>query len=519
MKRSSFAEVASLTDAYAHALREHGVKEGMRVLLMVTPGLEFVATSFAVYKLGAVLVLIDPGMGVKNFLACSKEVGAEALIGIPKATYLRNIFRNPFKTVKKTFTVKKKWYNVGKDLDKLARKHLSSGVFECVKTTSASPAAILFTSGSTGVAKGVEYTHGMFVAQTQAIQHEYNVTSSDIDLPAFPPFGLFSLILGATIVIPDMDPSRPANVNPERIIEAVNEHKVTYSFGSPAIWRRVGAYCEAKNIKLNSMTRLMMAGAPIPPELVNQWHDILGGLGDVFTPYGATESLPVASISGHEIISYAAEKTNAGAGFCVGKPICNTEVRIIRITDEPIYQWDANLELPKGEVGEIIVRSKVVTRHYFKRPKNDAMSKIEEGDTFWHRIGDAGYIDENGYVWFCGRKDQRVETQWGVMFTVCCEAIFNQHPMVYRSALVPLAERSEQRPVVIIELMPEYKHFDRRERGRLRRELLDIAAENPVTKHICKMYFHPDFPVDVRHNAKIKREVLASWLARRQECR
>ena len=138
------------------------------------------------------------------------------------------------------------------------------------------------------------------------------------------------------------------------------------------------------------------------------------------------------------------------------------------------------------------------------------MAKIIDGENLWHRMGDVGYLDENNSLWFCGRKDHRVTlNEKEVLFTIPCEAIFNQHPKVNRTALI-LSKNKQGLPeaVIVIELAKEYWN------GRnetLAHEILQLGQKFEHTKKIKKAAFYQNFPVDVRHNAKIDRELLSSW--------
>lgn len=507
----TFQQLEALSSQYARDFMEQGMKRGTKVLLMVRMSLDFTAVAFALFKIGAVPVMIDPGMGMSGFLNCVRQVQPEGFIGIPLAHVARLAFFRTFKSVKYPVTLGKRWFWGGARLSAFSA---SSPPFEPVGMAADELAAILFTSGSTGPAKGVEYTHKIFATQVGILRDEFGIGPDNIDLPCFPLFGLFSTGLGCTAVIPDMDPTRPADVNPERIIEAVKNQGVTYSFGSPALWRTVSRHCAAKGVTLPSLKRIFMAGAPVPVDLHRTLLEkVLPPEADTFTPYGATESLPVSCFSGREVLAETASRSEAGAGICVGKPVKGACVRIITVTDEPIEFWDESLVLPQGDIGEITVKGPMVTPAYFGRQEQTRQAKIQDDDGFWHRIGDLGYFDEAGRLWMCGRKSHRVMTDQGMMCTVRCEAVFNHHPAVRRSALVGVGEDPRnQTPVIIVELEKDGSISPET----VREELLTAAAGNPLTSSIKTALFHPSFPVDVRHNAKINREQLAVWAKRRR---
>lgn len=531
----TFRQLDRESDRLARGLRLLGVQPGMRLVLMVRPSLEFIALTFALFKAGAVVVLIDPGMGRTSIFRCLDQVEPQGFIAIPIVQAIRVCSGSRFKGARLNVTVGGgRWFWKGPNYQDLLGPDWEP--FETTATNATDPAAIIFTSGSTGPPKGVLYEHGMFAAQVELLREFYHIQPGEVDLPGFPLFALFNSAMGVTTVIPDMDPTRPAKVDPNKILEAIENHGVTQAFGSPAIWNRVGRHCEQVGRTIPSLRRVLSAGAPVPIPVIERMLRALEvpappalpstkteeisiaetvALPDIHTPYGATESLPVCSISGREIVRETAAKTRIGAGTCVGRPFPRMELKIIEITHGPIQHLDRIRELPPMEIGEILVSGPVVTREYYRQPEATLLAKIPDGDRFWHRMGDVGYLDQEGRLWFCGRKAHAVDTEHGRMFTICCEAIFNQHPRIFRSALVGVGEKPAQRPVIIVE--PEAGEFPTAadDRKVLESELRELALANPLTRHIETILFHPSLPVDIRHNVKIFREKLGPWAEKR----
>lgn len=503
----TFRELRDNSDGFAATLQAEGVRQGDRVMLMVRPSMAFVCLTFALFQLGAVVILIDPGMGYKNLLRCIGSVRPDILVGIPKAILFSRIFRRPFATVRKRLAVGAAWWLAGKELHPTPQR---ADALPRHQAMASDPAAIIFTTGSTGPPKGVVYTHGIFFAQLDVIREYYGIGPGDVDQPGFPLFGLFAAALGARAVIPDMDPTRPAQVDPERFVRTLLEYQVTYSFGSPAIWNVVSRYCLERNIVL-PVRKVLMAGAPVSGELVARVQRILSEVAKIYTPYGATESLPVASIEGREIVGETWPLTRIGRGACVGRGLPGMEIRIIEPMDDAITTWEKAQEVATGKIGEIVVSGPVVTRLYADNEQETRMAKITDGNRFWHRMGDMGYFDEQGRLWFCGRKAHRVHTTQGVMDTIPCEAIFNEHPLVRRSALIGLGDCPHKKtPVIVVEPLAPVG-----DQERLFAELRDLARSNPLTVQIEHFLVHRSFPVDIRHNAKIFREKLAVWAAKR----
>lgn len=499
--RYSFSDIAAKSSMFSDRLSSAGLEPGDRVMLMVRPSMEFVCLSFALFSLGAVVILIDPGMGYRHLLQCIASVQPDILIAIPQGILFSRIFPKPFHTVRKRICVGRSFGFLGPSLDSLV------GMKEKQRPRVAAAedlAAIIFTTGSTGPPKGVQYTHGIFHAQLELIRDYYGIGPGEVDQPAFPLFALFSTALGARAVIPDMDPSRPAQVNPERFIRTLVDEQVTYSFGSPAIWKVISRYCLEKEIVL-PIKKILMAGAPVSGDLLQQMVRVIPKDCELHTPYGATESLPIASITGKEILGDCWGRTQRGKGVCVGRALPGITISIIEPVDGPIVSWKNVKELEISVIGEIVVKGAVVTKAYDHNARETTAAKIEDGDSFWHRMGDMGYVDTHGRLWFCGRKAHVVHSPKGSMYTICCEGIFNTHSRVLRSALVGVGPVGQQLPVLLVE---KDKNTDE---ALLCAELQALAKKHSLTAHITTFLIHPGFPVDIRHNAKIFREKLARW--------
>ncbi len=509
----TFAELEADTGRIASGLILHGLRPGMRVALLVRPGIDFIAIVFALLKTGAVQILIDPGMGKRNLLRCLADAEPEGFIAVPTAHAVRSLAMSCFPKSRLHVTVGSRWWWTGPTLDEV--RAAGTPEFTAIDTLADDPAAIIFTTGSTGPAKGVLYRHRNFDRQVAEIGDFYDIRPGEIDVPGFPLFGLFNAAMGVTTVIPEMDPSRPANVDPKKFVAGIHLWGATQSFGSPAIWNSVGRYCEKNHVQLPTLRRVLSAGAPVPPHVLARMQQWIPRDGEIHTPYGATEALPVASISAGEVMGETAARSRAGGGTCVGRRFPGIAWKVIRIVDGPIATIDPIDELPPDTIGELIVRGAVVTREYATRRQANALAKIADGEEVWHRMGDVGYLDEQERFWFCGRAAHRVLTARGPMYTIPCEAIFNNHPSIYRSALVGIGAPGRQHPVIVAEPWPGTMPRWRAGRQKLRDELRELGKANSLTAAIDHVLLHSSMPVDIRHNAKIFREQLAVWASRR----
>jgi acyl-CoA synthetase (AMP-forming)/AMP-acid ligase II len=498
------------TERLALGLMRFGVTKGTRVVLMVPPSLEFFALTFAIFKMGAIPVFIDPGMGVKSLKKCLAEAEPEVFIGIPKAHLARLLLGWQRGKLRALITVGA--FPVGGGITVHTLKKLGEGAPEPFPSVTATDtAAILFTSGSTGLPKGAVYTQATFEAQIKALKDIYGIKPGEVDLCTFPLFALFAPALGMTAVIPEMDFTRPAKVRPEAIIKPVQHFRVTNLFGSPALLRRlVRSSLTQDPVVWASVKRIISAGAPVPHETLRDFSQRLSPEAEIFTPYGATEALPVCSIGSKEILRETFEATKRGLGVCVGKPVQGMTVAVIQITDQALPEWHHNLVVPDGSIGEIAVRGPQVTHAYFNRDEATKQAKMIDPETrdVWHRMGDLGYRDAQGRIWFCGRKTHRVLAEARTMFTIPCEAVFNTHPAIYRTALVGVGSAPKQKPVLCIE--PE-RPLSPQERQQVLADVKALARQYAHTSPIDTFLFHKRFPVDIRHNAKIFREKLKVW--------
>ncbi len=495
----TYRDFEAQSDAYAFGFAQAGIGKGVKTIVLAKPDITLFLILTALMKTGAVPIMIDSGMGVDNMMRCLASTGAEALVGVPLAPEV-------LPSVKTRVTV-----GPAQSPGSYALSDMYCPQAEPFSIDDPDPddlAIIFFTTGSTGPAKGVENTAAGWTSQIELVGSIMG-RGEETDLATFPIFAFFDVVLGNTAVLPDMDTGRPAEVDPERIIEAIDDHKVTQIFGSPALLDRVGRYARPRGLVFPSVKRVLSGGAPVRPSIMSTFSALLAGA-EVFSIYGATECLPISGVGSDEVLSELNQPGLLAQGTCVGRPFPGVEIRIIKITDEPIAAFAEDLLAEEGEVGEIMIKSAHMSTRYFNRPDADALHKVREGGEIWHRMGDLGRMDAQGRLWFCGRKSQRVITGKGTLFTVPCENVFNAHPQVKRSALVGIELGKGVEPVICIE--PE----DNVEAdARLVEELLETASSSEMTGSIRRIEFFTTFPVDARHNAKIFREELAEACRKR----
>ncbi len=500
----TFKEFHLRCNQFANTLIDRGVQKSDKVLLFVKPSLDFSVLVFALFKIGAIPIFMDPGMGRKNLLHSIKQCRPDIMISEWQVSVIKFFYLNIFQSIKKTIIFGKVPFFKESSFKKQSKE--SSALFTNAHMDEKEMGAILFTSGGTGIPKGVVYTQEIFKQQTLMLKEMYYLTPQEVDLPGFPLFSLFTLAIGMSSCIPEMNPAKPAQVDPQKVVKNIIDNNVTFAAGSPAIWDVVAKYCIDKNMTLSKVKYLVMFGAPVSIELHEKLIKILPH-GNTYTPYGATECLPITHISGREVLEKYKEGFLNGAGVCVGIPLKGVEVKIIKISDEFLTSFDKVEELEQDCIGEIIVSSPTATSGYYMMDEQTQKAKIYQGHKLWHRMGDVGYLDKEGSLWFCGRKAHRVELENKTLYSVPTESYFNQHSDVKRSALIRYKEKSA---AIVIERHDKKTHFTSLEKEQFILELKKVAYHFSELDEIKEFFFSAGFPVDGRHNIKINREQLAN---------
>ncbi|MDR0351531.1 MAG: AMP-binding protein [Puniceicoccales bacterium] len=471
------------------------VCSGSRVLMMLRPGYEFICVFFSLLRLGAVPIVIDSGLGLRKFFSCAERSKPEFVIGEKIAWVILKFHRLP--TVKFILTKSKLW---AKSSVSLAGDINGDSDPDAI-------AAVLFTSGSTGIPKGVIYRHRHFLAQLDILKKLYKFDEEAVDLTLLPVFMLFNPVLGRTTVLPEINPASPAKLDPKKFVQAAITSSATSSFGSPVLWKKIAKYCHMRDLILDQIKFIFLAGVSASSAVIKAIKKVAPNA-EIHTPYGATEALPICDIEANEIISVA-DLENFGAGICVGYPVDGVRVMVIDVIDDVIVAMEDGLVLPTGSIGEIVVSGVAVTEEYDNLSVETSMAKIFDKNTIWHRTGDLGFFDQRGRLWFCGRKSERIEVGDEIYCTECIESLFVQHAAVERVALVKYKNSTAIQPAIAV--LPRRGFFPKFfwQRRKFSTELRAIANKYPKTRAIKKFFFHRAFPVDVRHNSKINRGALS----------
>lgn len=519
-RRYTYRELSEYAESVAPGLRKIGIREGTRTVFMAPPSYEACVAALALTRVGAMSVWIDPSVGYRNVAERLGRISPEAFVGIPVAHLGRLFFGWGSRTLRKAITVGGPPMPGTRSLRSLREKAPENPPPPNARPDD--PVAIMYTTGSTGPAKPSLYLHKNYCNVFRTAHESWRFSSDGgipVDMAVFPAFFTIPLSAGGTVVVPPINfaMQSPATASPKDLLEVINDCGVKSLFASPVLLQNLASHALQHGIRTPTLRRVIGGGAPIMASIIRPILEMLGPDGDIWSNYGSTEALPSTEMSGQETLSTTWPRTLTGEGLCVGRPLTNIEVRIVRMSDGTIETMDQAEALPAGKTGEIIIRGPHVSPEYYRDPVSTRKNKIRTGDgTVWHRVGDAGYLDTDGRLWYCGRVSQRVKAAGGPLFSLQCEPVFDAHPKVRRSGLVGVAAgtagSATEIPVICVELKPGVSS---REIPEIRRELLKIAASNPVTAQIRHVLFKRSLPVDPRHNSKIERPALARWAATR----
>ncbi|MEV0306265.1 fatty acid CoA ligase family protein [Nonomuraea fuscirosea] len=508
----TYAELNELIDRTARALAGAGVGAGTRTAVLVPPGRELVAVVMALFRLRAVPILVDPGLGARAMGACFAEAAPEAFVGVPRAHLARVLLGWGRGSVRTTVAVRShgRWPAAGPDSvgSPAAEPDMTVAVRSPAVGAGAggaeASALIAFTSGSTGPPKGVPFRQRHLAGQTELLARLGALTPGAVVYSTFLPFALAAPSMGCGSVVPRLDPRHPERSDPAVMAGSIAAHGVTGLFAAPALLDRLARHCVERDLRLGTVETVLTAGAPLPYSVLQRAQRCLPAHAEVRSVYGSTECLLVSAADAAELTA-TAPATAHGAGTCLGTPLPGNRVRVIAVTDDAIPEWSDDLLVPPGTVGEITVAGPAVSDPYLGRPHDTALARIADDCGPVHRMGDLGRLDEQGRLWFAGRKSERVRTADGDLYTDQVEPVFNGLVGVRRTALVGVGPAGAQIPVLCVECEPG---TSRRER----REIVErVRAHGPDLGEVLP---HRGFPMDVRHASKIRRPLLARWAAR-----
>lgn len=484
----SRAGLAGRVESVAAALHRRGVRPGDRVAVLVPPGIDLTTVVYAVWRLGAVVVVADAGLGLRRLGAALRGAGPDHVVGIRRALALVRATRVPGTRTSAEPA----------DVEALAAAGSRGEPAPPVPEDPHADGAVLFTSGATGPPKGVVYTRAQLGAQVALLRDTFDLHPGERFVAAFAPFALYGPALGLTSAVPDMDVTAPHTLTAAALADAVEAVDATVVFASPAALRNVvataGELTGAQRVVLGRPRLVLSAGAPVPTALLDQVRGLLTSA-QTHTPYGMTEALPVATIDPTTV-------TGTGEGVCVGPPVPGVQVRLAPLAADGTPSQEL-VDTP-GVLGEIVVRGPHVKQRYDRRWAAQQASARPAG---WHRTGDVGQLDDKGRLWVGGRWVHLLTTPEGPLAPYAVEHRVAALPGVADAAVVGVGPQGAQQVVAVV--VPETR-LGRRAAALAHPELARAVRERagvPVAAVLLRDWL----PVDIRHASKVDRTAVARW--------
>jgi len=501
----SSAELHARVRDTAAGLAAAGVRPGDRVALLVPPSVELTVALYAVWQAGGVIVVVDRGLGLRGMGRALRGAKIDHLVADTAGLLASRPMRVPGTriAVREVPPMVRRLARVAHTLPGLAAS--GRGVAVPPESAADDQAAVIFTSGATGPAKGVLYRHRQVRAQLELIRASYAITSADRIVAAFAPFALYGPALGVPSAVPATDVTRPGTLTAAALADAAVAIDATVVFASPAALANVlataGDLTAAQGAALGRVRLLMSAGAPVPLELLRRLSVLLPNA-QLHTPYGMTEGLPLTDISLPEI-----EAAGAGDGVCVGRPLPGVELLIAAL--DSAGRPAETLTDRAGETGEIWVRAEHLRDRYDALWVTDQASAAHPG---WHRTGDVGALDEQGRLWVQGRMVHVISTADGPVTPVGIEQSV-QRDLGHRTgatggkpgvAVVGVGPLGVQQVVVVLTGTG----------GPLAPLALTDSARAAAGRNVAAVLLTKALPVDIRHNSKVDRVAVGQWAAR-----
>lgn len=506
----SWRLLARRVDEVAAGLLDVGVRPGDRVSLLVTPGADLTAALYASVRIGAVVVVADAGLGLRGLTRAVRGARPDWVIGALPGLGAARALGWPGRRIATLAlpAVARAALGVEHTLVEVARRgarRLAAGAALPVAPAPDAPAAVLFTSGSTGPAKGVVYTHGQLAAVRDVLAAQYDVGVGTGLVAGFAPFALLGPALGARSVAPDMDVTAPRTLTARAVADAVAAADATVVFLSPAALANVVATSSALTARdrdaLGGVRLFLSAGAPVSASLLNAATALMPNA-SAHTPYGMTEGLLMTDVDLDGVRAAATDGVDE-QGICVGVPATGVRVRIAPLDDD-----GAPTGAPTdaaGVTGEVVVAAPHVRDHYDRLWRTDRVSRAGVDDPRGHRTGDVGHLDAEGRLWIEGRLQHVVTTAEGVVTPVGPEQRIERVAGVGRVGIAGTGPRGTQQVVAVVETVPAAR------RPGLAPAALADAVRAAAGVPVAAVLVVPVLPTDVRHNSKVDRARLSRW--------
>ncbi|WOF22613.1 alpha/beta fold hydrolase [Microbacterium betulae] len=504
-RRVSWRLLDDRVRSIAAGLHRIGVRRGDRVSLLVPPGATLTAAIYACLRIGAVVVVADAGLGVRGLTRAVRGAWPAYIIGERAGLAAARVLGWPGVRISAPALTgaARRALGVSHTLAELAE--LGAGAVLPAAPAPDERAAVLFTSGSTGPAKGVVYTHGQLSALRDTLAAHFQVTRESGLVTGFAPFALLGPAFGTLSVTPDMDVSAPRTLTARAVAAAARESDAEIVFLSPAAILNVvataGELTAPDREALARVRTFLSTGAPVGRALLESTNGIMPHA-VAHTPYGMTECLLVTDIT---LDGIRAAETAPDRGVCVGTPIGENRVLVSALDADGAATGSPSGE--PGVLGEVVVSAPHLKHGYDRLWLTDreAARDLPQDGGRWHRTGDIGHLDAQGRLWVEGRLPHVIVTADGPVAPVGPEQEAERLGAVRRAAVVGIGPHGLRQAVAVVETLPSTT------RPGLASPDLAADVRRAVSLPLVAVLAVPQLPTDIRHNSKIDRTRLSGW--------
>ncbi|MEO8330296.1 MAG: alpha/beta fold hydrolase, partial [Candidatus Nanopelagicales bacterium] len=492
----SWRQLHSVVRDLSAGLSSVGVAPGDRVAMLVPPGADLAAAIYSSWRAGAVPVVADAGLGFAGLRRALRGANVKHIIGVGKGLAVAKAIGLSGTAISVGSVPRAVRAALGIDYTMVELGEIGRRRREASFPLPHHDAAVLFTSGATGPAKGVVYRHSQLEAQRDLVAETFEVKESDRLVAAFAPFALFGPALGVASAVPNMDVTEPGSLTARSLADAIAAVDATLVFAAPAALRNVVQTARSLRHRereaLAGVRLLLTAGAPVSSELLRSAATLMGGC-EAHMPYGMTEAMPLCDATLDEV-----EDTGRGNGVLVGRPLRGVQIAVSPLSSDGEAEGALTDEV--DVTGEICARAPHVKDRY------DQLWSVEQEsarDIGWHRTGDVGHVDESGRLWVEGRLVHVITTANGAITPVGIERAVEQVPEVALAAAVGVGPAGNQVVVLAVEAPTIHP-------GSAPLSLID-AVRSKVATDVAAVLVVRSLPVDIRHNSKIDRAKVAAW--------
>jgi long-chain acyl-CoA synthetase len=437
----TFLDLKQRSDTLAAALAALGIDKGDRVAIMLPNCPQYIIATFAILRLGAVIVNVNPSYTAREFLVVAADSTARVLItidallptvqGVRAETAIEHIIVTSLAEYSAAAAAPPRIDGTLALADLVGPERGQAPPRPPVRPPAIGPddlAVLQYTGGTTGTPKGAMLTHGNIfanVVQTVAWTNPLYVSSGDerylVVIPYFHIYA-FSVCMMTGLWIGAQQIIHP-KYDPEQVLAAIKQFRPTYFPAVPTVFVSLLNHPDVGAYGLEQVRHFNSGGAPCPVDVLDAWEQRIGR--PLTEGYGLSETSPVT----HSTPQLACRKPGS-----IGVPFPDTDVRIVDVET-------GTRELPLGDAGELCISGPQVMKGYWNKADESARAlRLDAAGRTWFHTGDIATIDADGYAYIVQRKKDMIIVDGFNVYPSEVEAVLYSHPAVRLAAVIGIPD-------------------------------------------------------------------------------